>query len=82
MFSGFTTTIFGFLLHTNKPIVLIDINANNWYPRAYELIKKRCSVVEAESVDGKFILDEKDVLSAVENSLRNISYDILYEFAL
>jgi len=81
MFGSFATTTFGFSLHTNKPIVLIEVKGNYWYPRVFELIKKRCSVVEAEAVDGKIVFDEKDVLSAIENSLENINYEILHEFA-
>jgi hypothetical protein len=81
MFGSFTTTAFGFSLHTNKPIVLIEAKGNYWYPRVFELIKKRCSVVEAEAVDGKIVFDEKDVLDAIENSLENINYEILHEFA-
>jgi hypothetical protein len=38
-------------------------------------------VVEAEIVDGTIVYDEKDVLNAINNSLENINYDILYEFA-
>jgi hypothetical protein len=52
-----------------------------WYPRAFELIKKRCSVVDAKPVDGKIVFDEQDVLDAVQESINNINYDILYEFA-
>jgi hypothetical protein len=81
MYGSFTTTTFGFSLHTNKPIVLIEVKGNYWHPRAFELIKKRCSVVEAEAVDGKIVFDEKDVLNAIENSLENINYEILHEFA-
>jgi hypothetical protein len=38
-------------------------------------------VAEAEEVDGKIHFDKKDVLAAVEDSLENINYDLLYEFA-
>tara|TARA_B100002003_G_C13646387_1_gene329289 strand:+ start:299 stop:424 length:126 start_codon:yes stop_codon:yes gene_type:complete len=33
------------------------------------------------SIDGKIVFDEKDVLDAVENSIGNINYDVLHEFA-
>jgi hypothetical protein len=81
IFGNFATTTFGYALLTNKPIVLIEVKGNYWYPRALELIKKRCTVVEAEIVDGTIVYDEKDVLNAINNSLENINYDILYEFA-
>jgi hypothetical protein len=81
MFCNFATTTFGFSLHTNKPIVLIEVKGNYWYPKAFELIKKRCSVVEAEAVDGRIVFNEKVLLDAIDASLNNINYDILYEFA-
>tara|TARA_B100001964_G_scaffold91623_1_gene102898 strand:- start:588 stop:770 length:183 start_codon:yes stop_codon:yes gene_type:complete len=59
----------------------MNVNGYTWYPRALELIKRRCSVVEAESVDGKIVFDEKDVLNAIECSHENIDYEILHEFA-
>ena len=45
------------------------------------MIKKRCSVVEAKAVDGKTVFDEQDFLNAVQESINNINYDILHEFA-
>jgi len=75
------STTFGFALLTNKPIVLLNVQGYTWYTRAFELVRKRCSVVKADTVDGKIVFDEKDVLDAVENSLENINYDILHEFA-
>jgi len=81
LFSSPYSTTFGFSLLTNKPIVLINVKGYYWYPRAFGLIKKRCSVVEAEAVDGKIVFDKKDVLNAIENSLENIDYEILHEFA-
>jgi len=81
VFSSPYSTTFGFSLLTNKPIVLINMEGYQWHPRVFELIKKRCSVVEAEAVDGKIIFNEQDVLDAVQESINNINYDILYEFA-
>jgi len=81
LFTSPYSTTFGFSLLTNKPIVLINVSGYTWYSRAFELIKKRCSMVEAESVDGKIVFGEKDVLNAIEDSLENIDYEILHEFA-
>jgi len=75
------SSAFGFSLLTNKPIVLINVEGYTWYPRAFELIKKRCSVVDAKPVNGKIVFDEKELLGAIEDSLGNINYDLLYEFA-
>ncbi len=81
VFGSFTTSTFGYALLTNKPIVLFNVAGNYWYPKAFELVKKRCTVVEAESVDGRIVFDEKEVLHAVQESINNINYDVLYEFA-
>jgi hypothetical protein len=81
LFSLPYSTTFGFALLTNKPIVLINCQGYTWYPRALELIKKRCSVVEAESVDGKIVFNKKALLDAIAASVNNIDYSILYEFA-
>ena len=81
LFSAPYSTTFGFSLLTNKPIVLMNAEGYPWYPRAFELIKKRCSVFDAKSVDGKIIFNEQDVLAAVQESINNINYDILHEFA-
>jgi hypothetical protein len=81
MFSSPYSTAFGFSLLSNKPIVVMNAKGYPWNPRAFELIKKRCSVVNADAVDGKYVFDEKEVIDAVGNSLENINYDILHEFA-
>ncbi|MAF20403.1 MAG: hypothetical protein CMI55_01845 [Parcubacteria group bacterium] len=81
IFGNFSTTAFGYSLPSNKPIVLIDVKGNYWHPRAFGLIKKRCSVVEVDAVEGRIVFDDQDVLDAVDKSLENINYDILYEYA-
>jgi len=81
IFGDFSTTTFGYSLPSNKPIVLIDVKGNYWHPRAFGLIKKRCSVVEVDAVEGRIVFDDQDVLDAIDKSLENINYDILYEYA-
>ena len=81
VFGTYGSTTFGFSLLTNKPMVLIETKGTYWYPRTFELIKQRCSIVDAEAIDGEIVFDEKDVLNAVQESINNINYDILYEFA-
>jgi len=81
MFGNYATTTFGFSLHTNKPIVFFAVKGDYWYPRVFELVKKRCSVVEAKAVDGRIVFNEQDVLNAIESSIENIDYEILHELA-
>ena len=75
------STTFGHSLFTKKPLVLINVKGKLWYPKVFELLNKRCRIVEAYPADGRIVFEEKDVLNAIENSLENINYDILYEFA-
>ena len=75
------STTFGFSLLTNKPMVLVNTKGYIWFPEVFELIKKRCSVVDAEPVDGKINFDSKSLVDAIESSLNNINYDVLYECA-
>ncbi len=81
IFGNFATTTFGYSLPSNKPIVLIDVKGNYWHPRVFGLIKKRCSVVEVDAVEGRIAFDDQNVLDAIDKSLENINYDILYEYA-
>jgi hypothetical protein len=83
MFGDYSTSTFGFSLLTNRPIVLIDIKGNYRFPKAFELLNKRCSIVMAElDGSGRINFDENKVLNAVEESINNINYDILYEYFL
>jgi hypothetical protein len=75
------SSTFGFSLLTNKPMVLVNTKGYIWFPEVFELIKKRCSVVDAEPVDGKINFDSKSLVDAIESSLNNINYDVLYEYA-
>jgi hypothetical protein len=81
VYSSPYSTTFGFSLLSNKPIVLLNVQGYTWYPRVLELIRKRCSVVRADAADGRIVFDEKELVKAVELSLNNIDYEILYEFA-
>jgi hypothetical protein len=63
-------------------IVLIDVKGNYHFPKSFELLNKRCSIVMAElDESGRINFDENAVLNAVEESVNNINYDILYKFA-
>ncbi len=76
------STTFGFSLLSKKPIVLIKVKGETWFPRAFELLKKRCCIVDAEADDsGRIIFNDQDVIDAVGASLNNIDYEILHEFA-
>lgn len=82
LFSHAYTTTFGFSLLSKKPIVLINVTGETWFPKAFELLKKRCCIIDAEPDDsGRILLKSQDVIDAVGTSLKNIDYEILHEFA-
>ncbi len=82
LFSHAHTTTFGFALLTKKPIVLIKIKGEIWFLRAFELLKKRCSIIDAEPDNsGRIRYNDQDVIGAIRTSLNNIDYEILHEFA-
>lgn len=82
LFSHAHTTTFGFALLTRLPVVLFVTKGESWFPRAFDLLKRRVSVVGATPDDsGRLNFDEKELLSAVEKSVHNINYEILEEFA-
>ena len=82
LFSHAYTTTFGFALLTKLPAVLFVTKGESWFPRVFDLLKKRVSVVSTTPDDsGRLEFNEKDLLSAVEKSVHNISYEILEEFA-
>jgi len=75
------TTTFKYSLLSKKPLVLINVKGKLWYPEVLGLLKKRCCLVDAYPADGRIVFDEKELIKAVESSLNNINYDILYKFA-
>jgi hypothetical protein len=82
LFSHAYTTTFGFSLLSKKPIVLINVTGETWFPKAFELLKKRCCIIDAEPDDsGRILFNDQDVIDAVGTSLNNIDYEILHEFA-
>lgn len=82
LFSHAYTTTFGFALLTRLPVVLFVTKGESWFPRAFDLLNKRVSVVGATPDDsGSLNFDEKELLSAIEKSAHNINYEILEEFA-
>ena len=64
------TTVFGHAVFTEKPILIVDLENNNWNQAGYELIKKRCQVVSGTfNEENRIIFDEKDLLHKVGNPL-------------
>ncbi len=75
------SSTFKYSLLSKKPLVLINVKGKLWYPKVLELLKKRCCLVDAYPDNGMIIFDERELVNAVESSLNNIDYEILYEFA-
>lgn len=82
LFCRSNTSPFGFSLLTNKPIVLLNNKEKLWFQKAFQLLRKRCSIVEVEA-DGKgrILFDDQEVLDAIKSSLHKNNYDVVKEFA-
>ena len=49
LFFGYTgTSTFGFALCTNKPVFVIDFKGQEWNREAYDLLRRRCTMIPAE----------------------------------
>jgi hypothetical protein len=47
VFSRISSSSFGFALCTNRPIVLLDVDSQDWVADAYALLARRCRMVPA-----------------------------------
>ena len=82
LFCNSLSTTFGFSLLTNRPIVVLEMKDQVHYPKAFDMLNKRCCFVKTE-IDNKdkVIFDEREVINAIEASSTNINYEVLNEFA-
>jgi len=76
------TTVFGGALLTKKPMILIDIESNNWNYDSYDLLKKRCMMVSGK-FDGrnKIVFDESELESCLKNDSK-INDEFISEYYL
>jgi len=81
LFGEMGCSAFGYSMLTNKPLVLVNAGDHILQPEAFEMLKKRCCVVHAEERGGVITFDDRDLKIAIESSLNNISYDIIYKYA-
>ena len=66
VFPRISSTSFGFALCTNRPVVLLDVESQNWLKEAYALLARRCRMVPARVDDGLRIhFDEKSLIDAL-----------------
>jgi len=62
------TTVFGGALLTKKPMILIDIESNNWNYDSYDLLKKRCMMVSGKfNEKNRIVFDESELESHLKN---------------
>jgi hypothetical protein len=55
------STIFGHTILTTKPMLLIDLESNNWNRRGYQLLTPRCHMVRSQfDQDNRIVFDEDE----------------------
>ena len=66
VFPRISSTSFGFAVCTNRPIVLLDVDSQDWVEDAYALLARRCRMVPA-SVDEELRIrfDEKTLIETL-----------------
>ena len=70
VFSHPGSTVFGHAVFTEKPILLLDIETNNWNPAGYQLLRERCHTVSTNfDSDNRLIFDELEFEGKLANPL-------------
>ena len=70
VFSHPGTTVFGHACFTEKPIVLVDLENNNWNEPGYSLLKRRCHTVRAQfNSINRILFDETEFEAKLNNPL-------------
>jgi hypothetical protein len=80
LFAHCNTTTFGFALLTGKPMVLLQVKSDPWYPRFRQLVQKRCCFVEA-TIDeaGRITFDKQKLAAAIAASPERVDFDVVRE---
>lgn len=66
---GQNSTTFNVTMMTDKPVVYIDLDLDNWDEGALDLLRRRCPVVRARFDDGNMVsLDWDELAEAIEAS--------------
>jgi hypothetical protein len=62
VFPRISSTSFGFALCTNRPVVLLDIESQNWLEEARELLASRCRMIPTRVEEGVRLRFDKNAL--------------------
>jgi hypothetical protein len=70
VFSHPGSTVFGHAVFTDKPILLLDLENNNWNNNGYELLKRRCQTVRTTfDNSNRLLFDESEFEEKFGNPL-------------
>ncbi|MCB9991201.1 MAG: hypothetical protein H6867_07445 [Rhodospirillales bacterium] len=65
----YTSVIFP-ALQSNTPMMIIDFEGMNWYPEAYDLAQKRCSIIQGGYDDhNRIFVDWDDVRQGIKDAV-------------
>jgi hypothetical protein len=75
-----TSSTFGYALTTNRPLIALDLQGKRWNRDAYDLLKKRCTMVPAWFTERNRVdFDEKNLLEALQRKPETPDYAYVRE---
>jgi hypothetical protein len=85
LFTSIKTTAFSFALCTNKPIVAFEMDRERFkpFPEALELLKKRCSFVQAGfDKDNRIVFNKEQLLNALAQRIEQPNIEFIKTYML
>lgn len=61
------------VLYSNKPVIIIDHNNNNYAPEVFQNLIKRASIMKIENLNKRARIDEKEMIKKIKESLKKNS---------
>jgi hypothetical protein len=83
LFGTPSTTTFGYVLLSNMPVTVLDIDGTIWHPNVKPMARRRCSFVAAKADEqGRIEFHEEELIDAVRRSPCHLDMEIVERYAL
>jgi hypothetical protein len=83
LFGTPSTTIFGYVLLSNMPVTVVDIEGTIWHPAVKPMAMRRCAFVSARPDGaGRIEFAEDELIDAVRNSRHLMDMGIVDRYAM
>ena len=79
IFTYVPTTTFCYALNLPIPIVLIEIPGTPWYKNMREVVENRVSILTAQMVDERIVVDKNELLGKISEACNKIYQDVAIE---